>query len=159
MAKSKYNDYVKPFLGDIAKWARVGVDEQDIARKLGIAPQTFSTYKAQHDELREAVRNGRQDAVLALKNKLFERAMGECHTKNIKRYTTDDEKNGKKVHLEENIIQHPPDVAAIQILLKNWEPGWADKPGELNIRREELELKKRLAEDKDWSGIGMIGGL
>jgi hypothetical protein len=158
MPKPKYNEYVKPHIKDIEQWVRVGVEEREIARMLGISVQSLNVYKKQHSELSESLKKGRQHLVIELKNKLVERALGQSVTETTKQYVVLAKDGSKNTHVEKHVTKHPPDVAALQILLKNWDRGWSDKPAELDIKRAELELKKAVAE-QNWEGIDLFGSM
>ncbi len=109
--RGKYETYIVPYLAEIKQWARLGIEEREIARKLGVAAPTFSGYKKKHPELRDAVRDGRQDAVLTLKNKLFEVAAGKATTTTVKTYTTVDKDGSTRKHVDKIVVQHPPSVS------------------------------------------------
>lgn len=52
---SKYDTNVLPYLEYIEAWCRDGVPEEQIAKKLNIAPSTFWKYKAEKRELSEVL--------------------------------------------------------------------------------------------------------
>ena len=45
-----------------------------------------------------------------------------------------------------------PDPASAMILLKHWarDEGWTNDPATLELRKQELELKKQKQEEEDW---------
>ena len=44
-----------------------------------------------------------------------------------------------------------PDVAALNLALKNYDKeDWANDPQGLELKKKELELKKRLIDEKEW---------
>ncbi len=74
--KSKYGSHVQPYLKNIMYWTRDGMTQEVIAKKLGVTPQTFCTYKEKYPELFESLKNGAQDIVYAVESALLKGAMG-----------------------------------------------------------------------------------
>lgn len=45
----------------------------------------------------------------------------------------------------------PPDVASINLLLKNYDKeNWSNDPQSLDLRRKELELREKQIENNSW---------
>ena len=58
---------------------------------------------------------------------------------------------GKVVREEVTTKYYPPNMAAINMLLKNYDPeNWANDPQMLKIRQEELELQRKKLEQGMW---------
>lgn len=136
--KSKYDDYVKPHLKDIKKWA-ITMTEEQMAEKLGVKYKTFLGYKKKHTELTEAIVKGRQNLVAELKSVLVMKARGFKYTETK---TIEDTTGYKKTETVEKYA--PPDVAAANLLLKNYDrDNWANDPQMLDVKKRELELKEK----------------
>lgn len=149
MAISKWED-IKKKLKLVEKWARDGISEKIIAENLGISVTTLEVYKKTHPEFSKSLKKGREILIAELENALVKRALGyEFDEKKI--YTKDED--GKKTTYTEITKKHqPPDVGALFGLLKNKDPEhYSDNPQMLELRRQELELKKRMAEDQEWN--------
>ena len=58
-SKTKYTEIVVPRLAEIKAWARDGVIEEEIARRLGIAYSTFRQYKEKQSALSAALKRAR----------------------------------------------------------------------------------------------------
>lgn len=71
-----YPTKVKPKLEMVTGWARNGLSNGQIALNLGVGESTFDKYIADNDELKDALRLGREDAEVAVENALFKRAVG-----------------------------------------------------------------------------------
>ena len=141
---SKYESDVKPRFAEITEWLGAGATDKEIAENLGINKSTFCEYKKQFKELNELVKNGRKKAILEIKAALFRRAVGFSYQEST---VTESEKNGcTKVT---NTKYALPDPACAMILLKHWdrESGWTNDPASLELKKEELELKKKQAEE------------
>lgn len=147
--KSAYETRIKPRFNDISEWLKHGATEKQIAYNLGVAYSSLNKYKAQEKEFSELLKNGRQSLVLELRGALVKRALGYTFTE-IKKYTKIEE--GKTVqYVEETTKEAPPDVAALNLCLKNYDPdNWANDPQNLSLKRQELELKKKAYEDGNW---------
>lgn len=75
-AKSKYHTHVEPKLLLIEAWARDGIIDEDIAKKLGIAYSTFRNYRDKYEALSAALKKGKEIADVEVENALFKRAIG-----------------------------------------------------------------------------------
>ena len=141
----KYEKKVKPYLERIKEMV-LQMNEAQIAQTLGIAYSTFRDYKVKHKELEEALQGGHKELVIDLKSSMIKKAKGFEYTekKIIKN------KRGEVMREEIYVKQALPDLASQNLLLKNYDPTWANDPQALAIQREELELKKKKAEANDW---------
>lgn len=155
MAKRGKYDLVKKRIPEILAWRRQdGLREKDIAQKLGISVATLENYKNKYPEFAEAMQEAKQAVVSDVFSALLKRAKGyEYQEKKV--YTRqEDTKDGPKsvTYTEITKKQEPPNVAACSLLLKNLdrEHDWSDNPTMLAIKREEVELKKKLAEAESW---------
>ena len=140
--KSKYDEYVKPYLAHITEWARSGATEKEICDALGIALSTFYEYKKQFSELSSALRAGRQTVILNVKAALYKKAVGFEYEE------MEGVKKGDEV-VSTRIMKRysPPDTTAAAMLLRNYEEKWRDKDSvQTDFKRQEIEIKKALAE-------------
>lgn len=142
--KSKWESHVLPRLEEVEKMALTMTEEQ-IAKTLGIGVSNYYEYKKKYPELREAVKKGRMSLVLDLKSTLIQKAKGFKY----------EEKKVIKEHgvvVKEEIIQKSalPDLGSIHLLLKNYDPHWSNDPKALELKKEELELKKKQVEENSW---------
>lgn len=143
--KSKYLTHVKPYLHDIQQWCNTLTEEQ-ICKRLGVGKTAWNDYKREYAELADALKNGRQDLVTELKGVLIKRAKGFQYqeTKKI-------EDSEGYVRTETVTKSALPDVAALHLLLKNYDhDNWSNNPQELEIRKREIELREKQAEANDW---------
>lgn len=143
--RCKYEEYVEPYLEEIKDWARIMTEEQ-IAKKLGVAYRTFNDYKMRFPPLVQALKKGRQDLVIDLKSTLIERAKGYEYKE---KKTIEDSKGYTRTEV---MTKHmPADVASINLLLKNYDKdNWSNDPRLDELKREELELKKKKMEEGEW---------
>ena len=142
--KSKYDTDIKPYLQQIKEWKKNGATEQQIAKQLGVAMSTFCALKKKYPEFSEALRKSQTEFVADLKGELARLAFK--HVLKTKKVYKKQE-NGVEVSYTE-ITEKDVDgsITAINLLLKNNDKEWADDPKNLELKRQELELKKMLAE-------------
>lgn len=144
---SEYDIRVKPHIDKVRAWKRNGATDDQICEQLGISKSTFCLYKKKYSEFSDALKKSKAEFVHDLKGELARLAFKhELTTKKV--YTTTGEDGKEKKHVEITTKEVDGDIAAIQILLKNLdkENGWSDNPLQLDLRQQELELKKLLAE-------------
>ena len=149
--KSAYETVIKPHFDDILKWLRSGATEEQISKNLGISQQTFYKYKQEYTEFLELLKKGRENLVEQLRGALIKKALGFEYTerKRITKY----EDGNEIVQTEEYTKQALPDVAAANLLLKNYDKdNWANDPQQLKLKKDELELKQKLAQKDIWDG-------
>lgn len=133
-------------LGEVEKMARDGATETQIAKCFGITRQTFFKYKNDNIDIFNAIKKGRMTLVDDLKGTLMRKAKGFQYTekKIIK-------ESGVEVRVEEYVRTSLPDVAALNLLLKNYDKeNWSNDPQVLALRKKELELRERQIEAGEW---------
>ena len=143
--KNKYYTHIKPYLKDIPEMLQTMTEEQ-VAKKLGVAYSSWNKYKLEFTELTEVIKKGNANLVSELKSVLKKRAKGFQYEerKIIKEH-------GKTVREEIYIKSALPDVASINLLLKNYDKeNWANDPQVIELRKKELELKEKQVEANLW---------
>lgn len=167
---SKYELEIVPKFGEIENLLRNGFRERDVAQKVGISWATWKNYKNRYPDFLALTKKSRENLVGEVKSAVFRRATGfkYTETKTIIEYEefSDDLKQvmaelgldvntlgqRKMVRTEIYEKQALPDPASCMILLKQWakDEGWTNDPQTLELRRQELELKKQKLEQEDW---------
>ena len=141
-----YKKKVEPYLSEIAQMALTMTEEQ-IAKTLGVGWSTFRGYKQLYPALTDALKSGRAKLVMELKSAMIQRAKGFSYEER-KRVV----KNGVVVQDEIYTKAALPDVASMNLLLKNYDKdNWANDPQTLELKRQELELQKLKIEEGSWS--------
>lgn len=167
--KSKYETHVKPFFPEIMKMCRT-MTETQIAEKLGVGASTFQYYKTEFPELADIIKKGRQNLVEELRSSLIKKANGFEYietketTERVKwpdniyealidaGFTPEQIGQARLVKTEVSHKQAHPDVAAINLALKNYDKeNWSNDPQMLEIRKEELKLRERQIENNEYS--------
>ena len=147
--KNKYEKYVKPHFKDIEKWLNNGASERQVAKALGISYASFNNYKRDFPELRELCEKPRVGVILELRSALVKRAIGFTYEEK-KQYITKDEEGGQKVHTEITTKQALPDTTAIFGALNLYDPEYVRDKKAHELKEQELELRKQMAEMKDF---------
>ena len=142
---SKYEEYVEPYLDDIKKMA-LTMNERQIAQTLNISYSAFRSYKEKYSALKDALKKGRRQLVMELHSTLIKRAKGfQYEEKKIVK------ESGKPIREEIYTRTALPDVAALNLALKNFDPdNWANDPQMIRLREKELELREKQMEEKEW---------
>lgn len=147
--KGAYETRIKPRFQEIKAWVENGATEKQIAEQLDVSYSCFNKYKAEKKEFEEILKKGRVKLVEDLKGALIKKALGfkETTTKHYEK--TEDGKVTSYTEINEQY--YPPDVAAINLALKNYDrEDWSNDWQHYNLKKEELELKKKLAEQNMW---------
>jgi transcriptional regulator with XRE-family HTH domain len=149
MAQSKWPQ-VEDKLLLIEKWARDGLTELQIAKNLGISKTTLEQYKKNYPHLKNTLKKGKEIIITELENALIKKALGYEYEE--KKVYTKTEDGVTTTYTEITKKHQPPDTGALFGLLKNKDPEhYSDNPQMLELKRQELELRKKLAETNgDW---------
>lgn len=135
--RSKYAESVQPKLLLIEAWARDGLTDEDIAKKLGIAHSTLSLYKNAYSDFSEALKRGKEVVDVEVENALYKKTQGYNVKlkKTFKCKTIEyDSTTGRKIREIEELVDGvdevhiPADTTAQIFWLKNRKPdAWRDK--------------------------------
>lgn len=149
--KDAYETKIKPRFDEIREWLINGASDENIYHNLGICEATFYKYLKEKTEFTELIKNGRISIVAELRSALIKKAKGFDYTES-KIIEREDPDTGEKIKTVETYNKKSlPDVAALNLALKNYDPdNWSNDPQGDKIKREELELKKQKLEKEDW---------
>lgn len=143
--KSAYENRIKPYFTEITEMCK-SMTERQIAEALGVSYSTFLKYKAEKKEFAELLKKGRQNLVAELKGILIKKAKG--YTYEEKKVISDSDGYTRKEVTQK--YAHP-DVASINLLLKNYdEENWSNDPQIIALRKKELELREKQIENNSW---------
>ena len=148
--QSKYGTHIKPNFDKISKMLNDGASEKQCAEALGVSYPAWNKYKVKYKDFGELCGKPRTKLVEDLRSALIKKALG-MKVERKKIYSKKDEDGNEVKYTEITIDELPPDVAAINLALKNYDKeNWANDPQSLQIKKEELQLKKELADFKEW---------
>lgn len=130
MAKGMYQDWLTPEgLTLLQGWRRDGLELQQIAHNIGIAPITLTHWQQQHEKIRQALQKGREVCFYEVENALYKSAIGYdvIEGEEVYNYDANGDLISKSVRKRRRHI--PPNTGAICVILKNRLPDkWQDKP-------------------------------
>jgi len=152
MSLKKYEDYVKPRLLEVGAWVRNGLTEKQIAKKLGIAYSTFREYKKQHSALLGTLRESKEIVDIKVENALLKRALGFKVIETTSERILDKETGEYEIVVTKEVEKEiNPDVGAAALWLKNRKPkDWCENPQMLEVKKEELKIRKEEIENRNW---------
>lgn len=143
---SKYYQNVQPHLAQIREWRKVGATVENICDILNIGRSTWHEYERKHPEFRDAIKKGTTEFCLDLRGELAR--LAKRHTLETKKqYMKQDMETGHKTqYIKITTKEVDADIAAINLLLKNLDrDNWSNDPAYVELRRQELELRKKMA--------------
>ena len=142
---NKYFTHVEPNLDRIEKLA-LTMSEEQIAKTLGVGITAWKKYKRLYPTINDRLKKGRLNLVVELKGALIKKAKGfQYEEKKVIKEA------GKIVREEITTKTSTPDVAALNLLLKNYDKdNWSNDPQMLELRKRELELKEEQMKKDDW---------
>lgn len=147
--KGKYETHVKPFFEKIDKLLNEGASEEQVAATLGISYSSWNNYKVQHDDFGYLCNKPRTKLVEELRSALVKRALGYNYEEK-KQYITEDADGNKKKHTEITTKYALPDTTAIFGALNIYDETYVKDKKNYELKQQELELRKMIAENKDW---------
>lgn len=148
--RSTYEEKIQPYLPQIYQWAQEKTEAQ-IYAILGVGKDAWIRAKDSHQELREALKKGRTELVKELYSTLIRKSQGFQYTE--KKTVKELDANGNLIIVREEEYTRTalPDVAALHLLLKNYDKEhWAENPQLLELKRQELEIQKQKADATAW---------
>ena len=149
---SKYETCVKPYFKEIKSAFNKGVDEKDIADSLGISVSSWCEYKNKYSEFAELLKRD-EDATKEILERLDSALMKSAEGfeyQEKKQYITEDESGRKKKHTEIYTKYNPPNPTAIFGALNRFDPNYKKDKAYYDLKRQELELKKLVAESNNF---------
>jgi transposase len=136
MAKGKFQKWQTPDgLMLLEAWARDGLSDEQIARKIGISRSTLSAWKVSYSDISDALSRGKEPVDVEVENALHKLALGYTvpvqKTFKVKRVFFDD--MGRRCEAEELAVGYdevhvPANVNAQKFWLANRKPEtWREK--------------------------------
>lgn len=148
MRKSKLN-IIQDNIEQIKEWKKMGATDEQICRQLNIGRTTYYDHLKNNPKLADAIKIGTEFFVMELKSELARKAFK--HTLETKKqYIKVDIETGHKTQYTEITTKEVDgDTGALHLLLKNLDKGnWSENWQTYELKKQELELRKQIAEDK-----------
>jgi len=152
MATGKYQKWLTPDgLMLLTAWARDGLSDEQIARKIGISRSTLSAWKVSYPDISDALARGKEPVDVEVENALHKLALGYTvpvqKTFKVKRTYFDD--MGRRCEAEELAVGYdevhvPANVNAQKFWLANRKPEvWREKV-EAEVSGEALDRAREI---------------
>lgn len=127
----------------IEGWARDGLTDEQIAKKMGVNRDTIYTWKKRFPDISDALKKGREPLDIIIENALVKKAMG-YRTTEVTRERMFNRETGRYelVTTKETEKDVPPDPTSIIFYLKNKKP----KDYRASYENERLQNEKLRAE-------------
>lgn len=142
-------DIIKDNIEKIKEWKKLGATDNQICKQLNIGESTFYKWLSKNPDLKEEIQVGTDFFILDLKGELARKAFK--HTLETKKqYIKVDMETGHKTQYTEITTKEVDgDTGALHLLLKNLDKGnWSENWQNYELKKQELELRKQIAEDK-----------
>lgn len=149
MAKGKYSRWITEDGRRLIKgWARDGLTDEEIAKKMDISASTFYEWQKKYSEISEAIKRGREPTNVILEDTAFERATQWRKVKEVTKEPRMDRKTGKieLVVVKEVEKKIPPDSTLLIFLMKN---RMKEKYGD----RQQVELSGQIEANNPFEGL------
>lgn len=147
--KGKYDTHVLPFFDNIDKMLNEGASEKQVAEALNVSYAAWNKYKVEYPALGELCSKPRTKLIENLRSALVKRALGFTYEEK-KHYITEDTDGNKKKSTEIYVKQALPDTTAIFGALNIYDPEYVKDKKQHELKQQELELRKMIAENKEW---------
>lgn len=123
-------------------WGKQGLSNRQIAKNMGIHQSTLYKWMLDHQEISDAIKDGKEVIDLEVENALLKRAMGYDSVEEVWRPPYE---GATELELVERKVKTlPPDVGALVYWLKNRQKDkWADSP------YDDLKKAKLVAETEN----------
>ncbi len=155
---AKYDKWRKPEnLILLIGWARDGLTDEEIAKKMAISVSTLYDWKKKFSEISEALKKGKDVVDNQVENALLKKALG--HTVKVKKpfklkevkYNLEGKRIAEKEHIvyAQEDVYIPPDTTAQIFWLKNRRyKKWRDKPIETTNSEDNTQINIIINEAK-----------
>lgn len=120
-------------LAQICEWARFGMTDKQIAKRIGITSSSLYDWKKKFPSFAQSLEKAKTELKIELEKSMFELAVGKVYVEEIK--TILDPNNGTVIRVEKTRKQIPPNANVQQFLAKNimpekyYPPRWEDGDG------------------------------
>ena len=151
-------DIIKSQLELIETMVEKGATDKEISKKIGVGYSTFRKYKAQDEDIKQIMAQGKEKKNQAVEQAVYKCATGYHYYEDVVTKLKNEEvtEDGNIITKEEVKISsvkkyRGPDLAAQKYWLNNKEKAkWKDDPNKVAIDKENLKLKKKELENKEW---------
>ena len=152
-ARSKYSVCVEPHLNWVKEQVRKGVNEESIAKELGISVASLNNYRNKYKEFAEALSKDKGSEELnALVNAGIEAAKGYYKENEQTVYKIDENGNPVITSVVKTKVWQPPNPTLHKFYVLNFgkSEGIVNDPLEFELKKKKQEFDEKLAKAKNW---------
>ena len=150
---TKYDTNVKPYFDDIKSALERGIEENQIAKSLGVGKSAWCEYKNKYSEFADLLKKKDVSAIIEqLDGALIKIAVGYEYQEK-KQYIRKDENGNDATYTEITTKHQPPNVTAIFGAYNRFDPNYVKDKAYFNLKQQELELKKAIANANAFDGL------
>jgi len=134
MAKSKYTENF-PTLAE--GYAMEGLNDNEIAAKLGVSRAQYYVYQNKYPDFADAIKRGKRPVDMMVENALLKRALGYDYTEQTTEIKMDAQGKPTPAMVKNTVRHVAGDIGAMAFWLKNRKPSdWKDKHDfDLNLNK------------------------
>ncbi len=147
--KSKYFKQIQPYLEQIDKYLNEGATEKQVAEAFKVAYSSWNNYKNQFPEFKALCDKPRVGLILKLRGALVNEALGYTYDEK-KTYVKKDDDGNETRYTEITQKYARPNTNAIFGALNIYDPDYVKDKKNYELKKDELELRKQLAEADNW---------
>ena len=152
-ARSKYSVCVEPHLNWVKEQVRKGVNEESIAKELGISVASLNNYRNKYKEFAEALSKDKgADVLQDLINAGIESAKGYYRENEQTVYKIDENGNPVIASVVKTKVWQPPNPTLHKFYVLNYgkSEGLVNDPLEYELKKKKQEFDEKLAKAKNW---------
>lgn len=143
---SKYDSHIKPYLKEIKEALERGVEENQIAKQLGVSVSSWCDYKNKFSEFAEVFKKKDVSKILEkLDGALMKIATGYEYQEK-KQYIRKDADGESATYTEITTKHQPPNPTAIFGAYNRFDPNYVKDKAYYDLKQQELEIKRMSAE-------------
>ena len=146
--RGKYESWITPEgLMRIEGWARDGLSDEQIAKKIGISRSTLQTWRDKFPVISSTLKKGKDVADRAVENALYKSAIGYDTEETTEELRFNRKTGQEEMKVIKRVKKHvPPSVTAQIFWLKNRKPNeWRDKH-DIEVEHTNDETVKEMEE-------------
>lgn len=146
-------DRVLDNLDKIKEWKKHGATDAQICSQLGIKKTSWYKYIKEHSEIANAIKIGVEGFVMELRGELASQCFKHRLETKKSYIKLDLETNHKTQYTEITSKEVDGNISAIHLMLKNLDrENWKNDWDNYDFKKQELELRKQMNEDKFFGG-------
>lgn len=150
MPAAKYKKWLESEnLALLQGWARDGLTDEQIAHNMGVGLTTLNTWKVKYEDIRDALKKGKEVADYEVENALFKSACGYDYEEITEERIFNKTTHQWELQITKRVKKHQPPSNTAQIFwLKNRKPqAWRERAENQIILNEDTDALSKAFEE------------